>query len=136
MSYYIGKGFVLTVAGTTIGQIVSWSGPEMAFGSVETTHMGSSQREFMGTIQDSGTATFVVNWDPETAGSINHPTLLSQFKLGTNVAIVGDVPQVGTTADVFTASGHLTSFAVQGVTVDAVWQVSIGVKFTGDITIA
>jgi len=135
MAYFIGKGFVLTIASTTIGQVVSWSGPSMTFGTVETTHMGSSQKEFLGTIQDSGEATFVVNWDPDTVGSINHPTLLSQFKLGTNVAITGDIPGVAT-LDTITATGHLTSFDVQGVTVEGVWQVSVGIKFTGDITLA
>ncbi len=137
MATFIGKGFTLSIAGTTIGQVVSWSGPDMSFGTVETTDMSSTIRTFASTIQDSGTAELTVNWDPETAGSINHPTLLSTFKAGAAVALAGDVPGVGTTADVITsAAAILTSFRVLGVTVDSIWQVSVGVKFSGDVTMA
>ena len=134
MATFIGKGFTLSIAGTTIGQVVSWSGPDMSYGTVETTDMSSTIRTFAGTIQDSGTAELTVNWDPDTAGSINHPTLLSTFKAGVAVALAGDVPGV-TTSDVITsASAILTSFRVLGVTVDSIWQVSVGVKFSGDVT--
>ena len=137
MAYFIGKGFTLTIGGTLIGQVVSWSGPEMSFGIVETTHMGSTFREKLGTIQDSGSAEFIVNWDPETAGSINHPTLLSTFKAGAAVTLAGDIQLVGVGADVITsATAILTGFRVQGVTVDSVWQVAVSVEFTGDVTLA
>lgn len=129
MAYHIGKGFVLTIASTTIGQVVSADGPNMSYGTVETTHMGSTEREFLGTIQDSGDAEFTVNWDPDTAGSINHPTLLSTFTAGAIVVIKQDF--AGPTLDVFTISGILTSFRVLPRTVDSVLQVSVGVKYTG-----
>jgi len=108
----------------------------MSYGTVETTDMSSTIRTFAGTIQDSGTAELTVNWDPDAAGSINHPTLLSTFKAGVAVALAGDVPGV-TTSDVITsAAAILTSFRVLGVTVDSIWQVSVGVKFSGDVTFA
>lgn len=132
--YYIGKGFILTIGGTTIGQVVSADGPNMSFGTVETTHMQSTSREFIGTIADSGDAEFTVNWDPDTAGSINHATLLSTYAAGSAVAIKQDF--AGPTLDVFTISGICTSFRVLPRTVDSVLQVSVGFKHTGDAALA
>jgi len=134
MATFIGKGFTLSIAGTTIGQVVSWSGPDMSYGTVETTDMSSTIRTFAGTIQDGGTAELTVNWDPDTAGSINHGTLLSTFKAGAAVALAGDVPGVATADVITSAAAILTSFRVLGVTVDSIWQVSVGVKFSGDVT--
>jgi len=47
-----------------IGDVV---GPALALDTVETTHHGSTAKEFVPTIEDGGEVTLPINWDPAEA---------------------------------------------------------------------
>lgn len=125
LGYAVGTG-----AATTIGSVVSISGPSASVGTVECTDLSSTSRTFVSTIGDAGELTFTVNFDSDEA---THTGLFAYVASPSD-----DLSWVITLSDsgTITADGILTGYSISGAEIDGVMQAEISVKLTGDITIA
>jgi hypothetical protein len=136
MAYYPGKGTVLmisTAAGSTVGtamaQVVSISPPQMSHPSVDVTHLGSSEREFYGTITDYGTIGVSIEYDPNGE---THQRLLTLLRgtTGEHYRIV-----FPTTTNAIKFLALVNNFNIQDAVVDDVWRASLDWKITGPVTV-
>lgn len=68
-----GDGATPTEAFTTVGEIISISGPEQSLDTVDATNMdsASSTREYIAGLIDSGEVSFEMNFLPATATQTN-----------------------------------------------------------------
>jgi len=68
-----GHGAVLSIGGTTIGNIISITGPNQTRDSIDVSTMDSTSkwREFIPGMLDAGEVTFTCNYDGTAAGSAN-----------------------------------------------------------------
>ena len=120
---YQGHGSTLAIGGTSVGQIVSISGPNQTRDSIEVSNMGSTSkwREFIPGMLDAGECTADVVYDGTTVA-----TLLAAQLTQTAQTITITFPDSGTWA----ASGFITSLGHSIPYDDKITQ-SVGLKFTG-----
>jgi hypothetical protein len=130
MAYAPGKGteLRLTITGTptAIAQLVSVTPPSMEMGTTETTHLGSTWKEYISNIPDGGEVSFVVEY-------ATHAALWTAFTGGAAEVWAVAFNDAGDTTVGF--SGILTAFAWDDVVVDGVVTASLTVKVTGAVTI-
>lgn len=131
---FVGKGssLQLDVGGeyTTIADVVSISGPSQTVGTVETTDLASSAKEYLPTILDAGEITATINYDPGTATHANLSDLLS------SPAVKGwKIIFSNTDGSVYAFNGILTGFSVSGVAVEEIVTAEISIKLSGAVTI-
>jgi hypothetical protein len=136
MAYYPGKGTVLMIStansSTALGactQVVSISPPQISHPSVDVTHLGSSEREFVGSIADYGTFGASIEYDPNDA---THARLLALARgtTGEEYRIV-----FPTTINAIKFKALLNNLNLQDAVVDDVWRASLDWKITGPVTV-
>ncbi len=132
MAYLIGAGTVLSrrtatspVAYTAITQVKDITPPPLEMGTVETTHLASSAREFMATIPDGGEVTFNLEYDP---ADTQHIALYTSFGAKTIETWRIDLPGTAVNID-FT--GFITKFGIDQVSVDTVNTIPCTIRVTG-----
>lgn len=134
MAYHPGKGCVLMIStanGSTVGaaaaQVVSITPPQMSHPSVDVTHLGSSEREFVGTIVDYGTFGMNIEYDMNDTTHQRLQTLLR----GTT----GELYRVvwATTTIQMKFLGLMNNLNPQEVVVDDVWRAQVDFKITGPV---
>lgn len=134
MAYAPGKGTVLkltiTATPTDIAQVVGITPPQMTVGTSETTHLGSSWREYISTLPDGGEVSLTIEYDSAAA---THAALWTAFTGGAAEAWSVVFNDTGDTAIAF--SGILTGFAWDEVTVDNVVTASLTIQITGAVTV-
>ena len=139
MAYKPGKGTELQLSinstYTAIGQLVDVTPPSMANPSVDVTHLGSSERERIGTIFDGGSVSGSLLHDP---GLDSHKQLVLNASSGAmrtytplSWKIVG-----ATTTNTITFTGILTQFSFQTVTVDDAWRTQFQIDISGPVAIS
>jgi predicted secreted protein len=120
---YHGHGTTFSIGGTSVGQIVSISGPNLSRDSIDISNMGSTNKwkEFLPGMLDAGECTIELIYDGTTVATL----LAAQLTASASTMVV-TYPDNGTwsAAGFITSLGHSVSFD------DAVKQ-SVGVKFTG-----
>ena len=138
MSYHPGKGAELQVqinsTYTAIGQVVDVTPPQIANPSVDVTHLGSSEREKIGTIYDGGTVSFTLLHDPTLD---SHKELVSH----SSMVIRGTTPRnwkivMATTTKSIQFAGLLTQYNFQTVQVDDAWRSQGQIDISGPVTIS
>ncbi len=134
MAYTPGKGteLKLSIASvfTALAAVVNVTPPSMEMGTVETTHLASTWREFLSTIPDGGEVAFTIEYDP---GATTHASLWTAFQGG---ALEGWQVVFNDAGDAVVAfSGILTKFNFDEVAVDNVVTASLTVKISGAVTI-
>ena len=132
MSVYAGEGTVLKVdvssTLTAVAQVVSISGPDSAVPEVETTHLGSTAKEYRpGEIPEAGTIDFSILFDP---GNTGHAELVTLAKTPSVVSWQVTFTD-GSTMD---WEGFLTSFSVSGMEDESNLAADCTVRITGQIT--
>lgn len=120
-----------TAAYTTLAEVTEISGPTMEVGTVETTHLSSTTREFLPTIPDGGEITFDIEYDSDDTSH----QILTGLMTTPAIAYWQVVMSDGTAAN-FSFAGILTGFEPGGFTVDDVVTASCSIKVTGDVTVA
>lgn len=139
-----GKGSLLKLAATadsgevTVTQIVSLSPPSLTMGTVETTDLDSTARDYESTILGGNTFSATLNWDPDAAS--HDTTIWTVFQAGTKYTFEITLP-AGTssagTKNFFNFSGIITEYdPSSAVTVDSIYQLTITVQVCGLPTIA
>jgi predicted secreted protein len=115
---------------TDIAQITGLTPPSMEMGTVETTHLLSTWREYVSTIPDAGEISFSIEYDPAHA---SHAALWTAFQGGAVESWKILLTDTGAASIEF--GGILTGFSWDEVTVDGIVTASISVKLSGEITI-
>jgi predicted secreted protein len=125
-----GHGTTLAIGGTTIGNIISISGPEEARDSIDISTMESTNkwREFIPGMLDAGEVTAEVNFDGTTTSALLAAQLTQSAQ-----AIVITFSDTDTAT--ITGSGFITSLGHAIPFDDKVTQ-SVGMKFTGSLAYA
>jgi len=139
-----GKGTVLVasaVADTTevtITQVVSISPPSLTMGTVETTDLSMTSRDYESTIVGGNTFSATLNWDPDAAS--HDTTIWTVFQAGTKYAFEITLPAGTASAGTKTKinfTGIITDFDPSAaVTVDGTYTLTITVQVCGLPTIA
>jgi hypothetical protein len=139
-----GKGTVLVasaVADTTevtITQVVSISPPSITMGTVETTDLSMTARDYESTILGGNTFSATLNWDPDAAS--HDTTIWTVFQAGTKYAFEIMLPNntAGAgTKKAISFTGVITDFDPSAaVTVDGIYTLTITVQVCGLPTIA
>ena len=134
MTYVPGKGteLKLSIASiyTGISQVQKITPPSGEMGTVETTHLLSSAKEYMSTILDGGELTFTIEWDPSDA---THQELWSAFKSGATRSwqtVFNDAGNATVAHD-----GIITGFPWDEADVESVITIPITIKISGDIVL-
>ncbi|WP_254509888.1 phage tail tube protein [Anatilimnocola floriformis] len=134
MAYTAGKGTKLQLSIsstlTDIAQVVSMTPPSMEMGTVETTHLLSTWREYISTIPDGGSIDFTLEWD---ASHATHAALWTAFQGG--AVETWKVLFTDTGAATVGFSGIVTGYAFDEIAVDGVVTASLSVKLTGPVVI-
>jgi len=125
MATYIGRDGVITVGGTAVANLRSFSIEETA-DTVETTTMGATARTYSATLTSfSGSAD--VYWDPDDAGQ-------DALTIGAdNVAIVF-LPEGNTAGDVSLAGTCIITGVSKSTSFDGLVEASITFQGDGAIT--
>ena len=125
-----GHGTTLSIGGTTVGNIISISGPNQTRDSIDISTMDSANknREFIPGMLDAGECTFDLNFDGTTVSS-----LLAAQLTQTSQAII--ITMSDTDTATWTGNGFITSLGHAIPFDDKVTQ-SVGIKFTGALTYA
>lgn len=116
----------------TIGQVASIAGPDGNVPEVDTTHLLSTGKEFVGGLPDFGSVTLTVIWDKATT-STQHDALYTDFTgqtADTYRIFFSDSPQSTLT---FTAYPNQYSWTLG---VDERVEANIGLKVSGAPTLA
>lgn len=130
-----GYGTLLKRSGTTIAEVRNISGPNLALGTVETTHHTSTGgwREHIGTLLDAGEVTAELNFLPGHATQSFAAGLVKDLKDKTlqtfSITFTDAVPTVWT----FTA--FVTQFAITAP-VDGKLTANVTLKISGQPTLA
>lgn len=143
MVYVPGKGSLLqttqltssTTTFVSIAQVTSITPPQLAMGSVETTHLTSTWREHQSTIKDGGEVAFALEWDP---AHITHSEALTHWSTGTarTWRVVYSTTANTTTVYYHEFAGFPTAFQFQELTVDNVALVNMTIRTTSAVTLA
>ena len=128
-----GHGATLSIGGTTVANITSISGPEIARDSIDISTMDSptKHREFIPGMIDSGEITAELNYDGTTVAA-----LLKAQTTASASAIVVTIPDGdGTTnKSTYTGTGFITSLGHAIPFDDKVTQ-SVGIKLTSRLAL-
>lgn len=114
---------------SVVAQVVSFTPPQLTNPPVDITVLGSTWREFLGTIPDGGTVGLSIIWDQGNADHARLATLLAastpeEYKL-----------IASTTTKVTTFQALVADFQPQEVVVDNVWRANVNLKVSGAVTI-
>ncbi len=113
---------------TTVGDVVSISGPQITKEEIEVTALDSSAKEFIGALDDPGELSMELNWNPQDTQHVN----LRSDAEGTTVrnyrVVFGDVSN--TQVDF---AGEVMEFSINTEPNDAV-KASVRIKITGALT--
>lgn len=126
-----GKGTTITIGGTLIGQVVSISGPNRSFGTVECTHLTSNCKEYIKTIGDNGEITFTINLDYSDA---SHTALETAYASKEASEFVVTHPSPESKTETFSA--YVTGLGKSGMEVEGVVQREVTTKLNSNIVIA
>lgn len=122
----------------TITQVVSVSPFSAEMGTVETTDLSSTWRDYEATILGGGTVTYTLNWDPDAAS--HDTTIWTVFQAGTKYFHEIELP-AGTSASgtkkFINFQGLITNFdPSSAVTVDGIYVLNVTIQVCGAVTIA
>lgn len=123
-----GHGAVLSIGGTTIGNIISITGPSQTRDSIDISTMDSASkfREFIPGMLDGGEATFDVNYDGASGATAND---LNDALTQTASTIVITLPPTNATSS-WSSSGFVTALGFAVPFDDKVTQ-PVTIKFSG-----
>jgi len=128
-----GHGATLSIAATTVGNIISISGPDISRDPIDISTMDSptKHREFIPGMIDSGEITAELNYDGTTIA-----TMLKSQTTSSASAIVITIPDGdGTTnKSTYTGTGFITSLGHAVPFEDKVTQ-SVGIKLTSTLAL-
>jgi predicted secreted protein len=122
-----GHGSSLSIGGTTVGNIMSVSGPSEARDPIEISTMDSATkfREFIPGMLDAGEITMEINYDGADGGTANDlDTMLRATNTNYSVVVTFDDTSTFTSVGFVTALGHAIPYD------DKISQ-SVSVKLTG-----
>ena len=113
---------------TSIGQIVTFSGPGGTATVIDATHLGSTAKEKVMGLADEGQLTFDIQYDP---ANVQHKALIDDRadKVARSFMLVladADASEIEFTA-------YVTGFSIEGG-VDALVMASVTLEITGAIT--
>jgi hypothetical protein len=130
-----GFGALLKRAGSTIAEVQNFTGPSLALGTAESTHMGSTSgfREFIATVKDAGEITADISFLPVHATQSYAAGLIKDLYDGTSQTFTIVWTDSGATTWSFTA--WVTRF-VPTAPVDGRLTASVTLKLTGVPTLA
>lgn len=138
MAYHPGKGTQLQLqinsTYTALGQLVDVTPPQIANPSVDVTHLGSSERERIGTIYDGGQVSGTLLHDQELQTHeemIAHSSMTIRKTTPVNWKIV-----FPTTTHTIQFAGLLTQYNFQTVQVDDAWRSNIQIDISGPVTLS
>lgn len=123
-----GHGTVLSIGGTTIGNIMSITGPNQTRDSLDISTMDSTSkfREFIPGMLDAGEVTIEVNYDSAAGQTAND---LNDALTQTASTIIITFPPAGATSS-FSCSGFVTALGFASPFDDKITQ-PVTIKFTG-----
>ena len=125
MATYIGRNGVITVGGTAVANVRSFSIEETA-DTVETTTMGQTARTYSVTLT-SFTGSADVYWDPDDAGQ-------DALTIGSEDAAIKFLPEGNTSGDVeLIGTCHITGVS-KSTSFDGLVEASITFQGTGALT--
>lgn len=128
-----GHGTTLSLGGTTVGNVLSISGPDLTRDSIDVSTMDSTakKREFLPGMIDSGEISVELQYDGTTVAS-----LLAAQTTQTAQAVVITLPaEAGGATNTYTANGFITSLGHVIPFDDKITQ-TLTIKFTGALTYA
>lgn len=122
----------VTITGTptTIGQLVSFSGPNATAASIDTTGLATTAKTSIAGMPDWGDFSFVANLDHSDT---THAKLITSFNAGT--IDTWGLYYADTNAATVTFSGHITSLTFAEAAVDNIVRVNCTVKVTAAPTV-
>ncbi len=123
-----GHGAVLSIGGTTIGNVMSITGPNQTRDSIDISTMDSAskQKEFIPGMLDAGEATFDVNYDSASGATAND---LNTLLTATAETVTLTYPPTNATSS-WSCSGFITALGFASPFDDKITQ-SVTIKFTG-----
>lgn len=130
MAFGPGYGATFKRGANTVGQVVSIKPPAIQQGTAETTHLTSTARTFINTIDTLSEAQITIEYDPSDA---EHQNLISDATGATSQSFTVTFADAGAATWVFTA--FVTSFDPQELTVDNVIRAVVTLRPTGVATI-
>ena len=123
---YTSGGTATPVTYTEVGEIVDWDGPGGSASEIDTTHLGSSAKEYIIGLADEGTFTFSLNADFSDTGQQACRTARANRTSNTYKVTYSD-----STYQTFT--GYCMSFSTSGGVDDKV-NASITLRISGTVT--
>jgi hypothetical protein len=132
MAYLIGKGTVLQVLnGTfqTVTQVKQLTPPQLEMGTTEVTHLGSSMRERVATINDPGEASFMLEFDP---ANTQHQYLITNALTGAQLSwkII-----LSNTTSTITFSACIKKWGIGELQADNVATIPVTLQINGLVTV-
>lgn len=114
---------------TDVAQLLKVTPPSMEMGTVETTEIDDTWREFTATLLDGGEVSATVNYDASLA---THAQLWTEFQAGNaaswKVIIAGN-------SHTFAFSGIITSLEFGELSAETVATLDLTIKLTGPVTL-
>lgn len=130
MAEVLGKSTLLKNGSTTIGQVVSISGPSWSVGTIETTLLASTNKTYLQGLPDGGEVSAVIQYDPADSSQQILTGLMATPAVSTWSITFTDAG-----AAVYAFSGILTGFEIGGMEQESIVTANISIKLTGAITI-
>lgn len=129
--FQIGNG-MMTETFTTIGEVLSVTGPNMNMTPVDVTNMDSANaiREYIAGLRDSGEVTVTVNFLPDNTAQTQ---VVTDYKARTKRNF--KITWTDSTPATWSFAAFITNIEPNAV-VDDRLQASLTMKLTGDVTIA
>jgi hypothetical protein len=113
---------------TTIGDVISISGPSITKDEIEVTALDSTAKEFIGALDDPGDVTLELNWNPQDTEHVNLRTD-AEGNTKRNYRIVwNDISSTQATVN-----AEVMEFSINTEANDAV-KASVRLKLNGAIT--
>lgn len=129
--FQIGNGMMSEIF-TTIGEVLSVTGPNMNMTPVDVTNMDSANaiREYIAGLRDSGEVTVTVNFLPDNTGQTQ---VVTDYKARTKRNF--KITWTDSTPAIWSFAAFITNIEPNAV-VDDRLQATLTMKLTGDVTIA
>jgi tail tube protein len=132
---FLAQGATITIDGSAIAEVKEFGGPSISRPKVDVTHLGSTAKEYIGGLKDTGSFTFTVNYRPDDAGQLALRAGLSATTLSTFVVTLPDDPETSNPRETWTFLGSVEGFEFAASAGEAM-TVDVSISVSGDVTYA
>lgn len=121
---------------TTLAGVTSIDVPALESDDIDVTALDSSGKEFIQGLGDGGTITFPVNLRKATSGAAPWVASQTAFEAYSNDNVLHGfkITFPGSTTVVYSFSGYVKKFAVQGISPNSAAVAEVSIKISGAVT--